>query len=321
MLRITDEEIGESTHGVLEKFCAVGVLRTVEDSEIGEDNSMERFRGTREAFGKPGLAPKWTHGDKDGIGTAYSASSRLWFTLWAGIVTEVYYPTLDSPQIRDLQLMVADGETFFHDELRHMRSEIRPLDGMLGYAVRSEDPDGRYRFDKEIITDPHLPCLLQRVRFTGERDFLARLKAYVLCAPHLGGGGSGNNGAIVVLNGREVLVANKGSHWMAIAASHPFLRLSVGYVGASDGWTDVCANYRMTREFDRADDGNIALIGEIPLSEVQDFTVGMAFGNRLSRALTTLFQALGIPYEQHRTRFAEQWKRADRHRSTRTAEL
>jgi glucoamylase len=275
---------------------------------------MARIRGNREAFGKPGLDPKWTHGDKNGIGTAYSASSRVWFTVWAGIVTEVYYPTVDLPQLRDLQLMVSDGETLFHDELRHLHSKIRPLNGMLGYVVHSRDPQGRYHFEKEIITDPHLPCLLQRVRFSGDPDFLARLKAYVLCAPHLAGGGSGNNGIILEVAGREVLVANKQSHWMALAASHPFSHLSVGYVGASDGWTDVSANRRMTWEFDHADNGNIALTGEIPLSEVHEFTVAVAFGNRLSRALTTLFQALGVPYERQRSRFAEQWKRADRHR-------
>src|SRR5262245_57398640 len=197
---------------------------------------MARIRGDREAFGKPGLAPKWTHGDKDGVGTAYSASSRVWFTLWAGIVTEVYYPTLDMPQIRDLQLMVSDGATFFHDELRHVQSEIRPPDGMLGYVVHSRDPQGLYQFDKEIISDPDLPGLLQRVRFTGDRNVLSRLKAYVMCAPHLGGSGAGNSGMIVQVAGREVLVANRESHWMAMAATHPFSRLSVGHAGASDGW-------------------------------------------------------------------------------------
>ncbi|MEO8340408.1 MAG: hypothetical protein ABI604_11940, partial [Nitrospirota bacterium] len=32
------------------------------------------------AFGWPGIEPRWTHGGKDGVGTAYAASSRIWFT-------------------------------------------------------------------------------------------------------------------------------------------------------------------------------------------------------------------------------------------------
>jgi len=32
------------------------------------------------AFGAPGMPPRWTSSTKDGVGTAYSASSRVWFT-------------------------------------------------------------------------------------------------------------------------------------------------------------------------------------------------------------------------------------------------
>jgi len=60
-------------------------------------------------FGHPGMHPRWTHGGKDGVGTAYAAASQIWFTLWNGIITEVYYPTVDRPQIRDLQYLITDG--------------------------------------------------------------------------------------------------------------------------------------------------------------------------------------------------------------------
>ena len=84
---------------------------------------MAKFRGERAAFGQPGIVPKWTHGGKDGVGTAYATSSRVWFTLWNGIITESYYPTIDTPQIRDLQYVITDGKSFFHEERRHLRSQ------------------------------------------------------------------------------------------------------------------------------------------------------------------------------------------------------
>ncbi|MBI3000735.1 MAG: hypothetical protein HYY46_20140, partial [Deltaproteobacteria bacterium] len=74
---------------------------------------MARLRGDGEAFGRPGIHPRWTHGGKEGVGTAYAGSSRIWFTVWNGIITEVYYPTVDRPQIRDLQYLITDGESFF----------------------------------------------------------------------------------------------------------------------------------------------------------------------------------------------------------------
>src|SRR5258705_8479705 len=65
------------------------------------------------APGGPGIEPRWTRGAKVAVGTAYSTSSRVWYTLDHRCITEVYFPTIDSPQIRDLQFLITDGETFF----------------------------------------------------------------------------------------------------------------------------------------------------------------------------------------------------------------
>ena len=65
----------------------------------------------RFAPGGPGIEPRWTRGTKLAVGTAYSTSSHVWYTLDHGCVTEVYYPTIDSPQIRDLQFLVTDGRS------------------------------------------------------------------------------------------------------------------------------------------------------------------------------------------------------------------
>src|ERR1041384_1286217 len=91
-------------------------LQPIIPAELEEHTGLG-LQSTRNggAFGRPGIEPRWTHGDKDGVGTAYAAASRIWFTLWNGIITEVYYPTVDHPQIRDLQCLVTDGKTFFQD--------------------------------------------------------------------------------------------------------------------------------------------------------------------------------------------------------------
>ena len=78
------------------------------------------------------------------IVTAYSTSSRIWFTTAAGIVTEVYYPTIDHPQIRDLQLLVTDGRSFLHDEKNELVTTIEDLShqgsGLKITNVRSPGP-------------------------------------------------------------------------------------------------------------------------------------------------------------------------------------
>ena len=214
------------------------------------------------AFGQPGIHPRWTHGGKDGVGTAYAASSQIWFTLWNGIITEVYYPTVDRPQLRDLQYLITDGKSFFHEEKRHLKSKFERLsDHALGYRCTNSDPDGRYAIVKEIITDPHLACVLQRTKLTGDESFISKLQLYALCAPHLEVGGWGNNGYVAEVDGRKILMAQKQGTWLALAATVPFSRTSCGYVGRSDGWTDLAGNFQMDWEFDHATDGNIALTG------------------------------------------------------------
>ena len=275
---------------------------------------MQGVAGT-EAFGKPGIEPRWTHSNKDGVGTAYSASSHLWFTIWNGIVTEVYYPTVDRPQLRDLQLLITDGKTFFHEEKRDLTVHVERIsDHALGYRCTNADPDGRYTIVKEMIGDPHLPCLLMRTRITAkESAFLAGLKIFALCAPHLEIGGAGNNGYICLANGLRILMAQKGDKWMAMGATVPFSHLSCGYVGASDGWTDLHDDFKMDWEFERASDGNIALTGQLDLSQTQEFTLGLAFGNSQHRAIANLLQSLGVPFDEHLAKYKKQWDETAAH--------
>jgi hypothetical protein len=72
------------------------------------------------AFGAPGIEPRWTSSAKEGVGTAYHTSCRVWFTLSHGILNEIYYPHVDQPNTRDFQFLISDGETFCHEEKRDL---------------------------------------------------------------------------------------------------------------------------------------------------------------------------------------------------------
>lgn len=265
------------------------------------------------AFGWPGIEPRWTHGGKDGVGTAYSASSRIWFTIWNGVLTEVYYPTVDRPQVRDLQYLITDGESFFHEEKRHLRSTVERLSHhALGYLITNADPEGRYAIVKEVITDPHLPCVLQHTHLRGSPQWLPRLRLYALAAPHLEVGGWGNNASTAEVAGHRILTAEKAGRWLAMAATVPFARMSCGYVGRSDGWQDLAHNFQMDWAFDRAPDGNVALMGELDLRGRRTFSLGLALGDSFHNAVTTLFQALGTSFRAQRKRFMAQWDRPAR---------
>ncbi|HMA40747.1 MAG TPA: glycoside hydrolase family 15 protein, partial [Gemmatimonadales bacterium] len=273
---------------------------------------MTVLRSARLAFGHPGIEPRWTRSAKEAIGTAYAASSRVWFTVSRGMLNEVYYPTVDRPQIRDLQYLVTDGVTFLHDE-RHLACTREYVsDHALGVSLTNEDSDGRYRIEKQVICDPHQSCVLVRTRLVVRPELQDRLRLFALLAPHLEVGGWGNSGFVAEQSGRLALVAHKGGTWLALGATIPFARCSAGYVGRSDGWTDLADNYALDWEFDAAPDGNIALTGELDLSHGRDFVLGLAFGDTLHNALTTLFQSLGFPFAEQSKHFVAQWARACR---------
>lgn len=271
---------------------------------------MELLFQGQEAFGHPGISPRWTRSEKEGVGTAYNTASRIWFTLSHGILNEVYFPTVDSPQTRDLEYLITDEESFFHEEKRDLATRLEYIDAhALGYRITKSDPEGRYRIVKEIIADPHLASVLIHTRLEGEEAFLKRLHLYVLLAPHLEVGGWGNTAAKAKMAGRELLVAFKREICLALGATVPFRRSSCGFVGLSDGWTDLHENFRMDWEFDYARNGNVAVMGELDLSKSRTFTLALSFGFGLHGAISTLLQSLGGSFEKQESRYREQWRR------------
>lgn len=268
-----------------------------------------------EAFGAPGLTPRWTSSTKDAIGTSYAASSRIWFTCSHGILNEVYHPTIDRAQIRDMEFLITDGETFAHEEKRDLLTTFEYIHPeALGVRYTNRDPDGRYCLTKEIICDPHHSVVIQYVRLEGHEDLLPRLKVYALLAPHLDGGGAGNSARAIDIAGHKMALAWKNEWSLAMGASCGFSRVSCGFVGSSDGWRDVMDNARMDWEFGSATNGNIAVMGELEMGNAgadgaREFTLAIGIGEGHHTALQKTVSALAAPYEDHRKRFITQWHR------------
>jgi len=263
------------------------------------------------AFGGPGLEPRWTSSKKDAVSTAYAASSRIWFTASHGTLNEIYYPTIDRPQTRDMELLFTDEETFFHEEKRDFEYDFHYIDDdALAIRVVANDLGGRYTVTKEFITDPHHPVVLMNVKISGDEAILSRLKCYALLAPHLDGGGAGNSARSLDVAGRRCIAAWKNNVSLAFGADCGFSRSSCGYVGTSDGFQDLSAHMKMTWNFGQALDGNLALMGEIDIAKNREFTIAIALGDGHHAALSGIMQTLSTPFEIHRKRFIEQWHRA-----------
>ncbi len=263
------------------------------------------------AFGAPGIEPRWTSSAKEGLGTAYHTSCRLWFTLSHGIVNEIYYPHVDQPNTRDFQYLISDGETFCHEEKRDLLHRLEyPERDCLFYRLTNSERKGRYRIIKHVLTDPHRSVLLVHTKVEVlDESLRGKLRLYALLAPHLARYGAGNSGWCSEIGGNTLLHAERGEIYLVMGSSIGFSRRSVGYVGFSDGWRDLMSNFRMNWEFRSADDGNIALTGEINLEDGDEFTIGIAFGRSCQSTATKLLQSLAEPFDAHREAFVRQWQR------------
>src|SRR5881397_1096558 len=264
------------------------------------------------AFGAPGIEPRWTSSAKEGVGTAYHTSCRVWFTLSHGIVNEIYYPHVDKPNTRDFQFLISDGETFCHEEKRDLDYLIEyPERDCLFYRLTNSEPNDRYRLVKDVLTDPHRSVLLVHAKLhVLDESLRGKLQLYSLLAPHLAGFGAGNSGSCTEIGGNKLMHAVRQNVHLLMTCSSGFSRRSVGYVGFSDGWQDLMDNFKMDWQFRSAPNGNIALTGEIDLPDSGEFTIAVALGRSYQSAATKLFQSLAEPFEEKREAYVRQWQRA-----------
>jgi glucoamylase len=206
---------------------------------------------------------------------------------------------------------VTDGVAYFSEEKRHCTFEVVPYEaGVPAYCLTNTEKDNRYRIEKEIFSDPYRNVVLQKIRFVPVEGDLKKYRLYVLLSPHLANFGTGNTGWTGDYKGIPMLFAERERAALALACSVPWLKMSAGYVGSSDGWQDLSKNYRMTWDYTLAESGNVALTGEVDLEACGgEFVLALGFGGMWSAAGQEARSSLREPHDSLRDQYVEEWKR------------
>ena len=269
----------------------------------------------RDAPGWPGIPARWTSSAKSGVGTALGSESRVWFTLSHGILNEIYYPRVDSACTRDCGLIVTDGGSYFSEEKRHTRSQISLLaPGVPAFHLDNVATDGQYRITKDVIADPTADVVLQRITFRA-LDPSRAFRLFVLLAPHLNGHGAGNTAWVGDYKGQPMLFAERDGYALAMACSTSWLARSVGFVGCSDGWQQLRANGRLATTYARAENGNVAMTGEIDVSRSESgCVIALAFGTSPAEAGQRAALSLMKGFDAASEKYLERWQRWHRSR-------
>jgi glucoamylase len=262
------------------------------------------------APGWPGTQPRWNSSAKTGVGVSLNPLSQVWFTTSHGILNEIYYPRVDYACIRDMGFLISDGEDFFSEEKRHAASTLKYLqDGVPAYRFINTCREDRYRITKEILTDPNRDTLLQQVTFEALKGSVTDYHLYALMAPHIMNAGAGNTAWCNTYKGIPMLFAKRKGTAVAMACSTPFKARSVGFVGHSDAWQDISRNKKMTRWYRRADNGNVAVCGEIDLAQTEGapFVIAIGFGMNADEAGQRALASILDGFEAAKEGYMQGW--------------
>jgi len=96
---------------------------------------------------------------------------------------------------------------------------------------------------------------------------------------------------------------------LALGCSAAWSKRSVGYVGSSDGWQDLKAHKQMTWEYRRAENGDVALTGEIELGKLQgDFVLALGFGNDPEAAACNVIASMRDGFDKAKHDYIDGWQ-------------
>jgi glucan 1,4-alpha-glucosidase len=280
----------------------------------------------------PGALSHFDLARKDCVGTARNTTSKVWYTVADGVLSDVYYPTVDNTNVETLQYIVTDGSTFTDLQTRDMTSTARALDarGMV-CEVTSTAKNGRYRIVTDYFTDPARNTVLISVQLVATGASANALQLYVRFDPTVngnGGGGAGNGGKDTAVTdtskGHPIAVAsdtvtatnaaNRDYAQPVFAAlDGPFSKVTNGFAAtASDGLTQLDASHALTTTFDSAVDGNVAQVAEIaPLSGSGKAVLSLGFGETQAAAVAAAEGSLAAKVQQVQKSYEAGWSAYD----------
>jgi glucoamylase len=262
------------------------------------------------APGGPGGNADWLPANKAGFGTSYTTASNVWFTLEGGRLSEVYYPRIDTPSVRNLDFVVTDGQSFAvqAQDASTFTRLVNPES--LTYQIVNTDTANRWRLTTTFVTDPSRATLLINVEFTSLNGQPYQL--YAVYQPQLNNpmveaplNESGiTQGAALLASDAQMQVAS------ALVASPAFTETSNGYLGTSDGGTDLSQHYQLTAQYSSAPNGTVVQTGRLPVNGLwgsRHLTLALGFAAAESAALDTANASLGAGFNQVSEEYAEGW--------------
>src|SRR5450755_2468534 len=282
------------------------------------------------APGAPGAMSYFDLARKDCVGTAAGTSSKVWYTVAGGALSDTYEPTIDNTNVSTLQYVVTNGSTFTDLQTRDMTYTVRADPTGMACTVTATDTAHGYRLTTTYITDPVNDTVLMQTRLAaipGSGTKVAGLHLYARLDAHVNGNGGGgtqnagaNTGVVTTSGGSAIPVVSSTNTvtdavnrtyavptYLALADSNPSPAASVGYAGtASDGLTQLDASHALT-PYDSAPDGHIVATQELAPGPGGAITLALGFGRTQAGAIATARSSLSTSFGLKELRYLAGW--------------
>ncbi|MEO8435214.1 MAG: glycoside hydrolase family 15 protein [Pyrinomonadaceae bacterium] len=257
------------------------------------------------APGAPGNDAHWGSAGKQAVGTSNTLASKVWFTLQGGALTEVFYPTADTPNVHVLEFVVVNqANRRVETEREDATHEIQVLNHhSLSFRQINTATNGVWKVIKTYTTDPGRNTVLIDVKFeTNDRN----LALYVYFDPSLNNSGM-HDTAWAQGNALLATDADKSS---AMLASGGFTEITSGFYQVSDGLDQLKQNGRVVAAYGRAENGNVAQLARI--KQTEHFTLALGFGKTAAEALNAAQDSLTKGFPVCRKEYEDGWRRVVR---------
>lgn len=261
-----------------------------------------------EASGSPGAVSHQAQSRKDCVGTARNTTSKIWFTIANGVLSDVYAPTVDATNVETMQFLVTDGSTFTDLQTRDMTYTATSDPTGMMCTVTSTAKSGAYRLVTTYLTDPARDSVVVHTRYDALKPSAKKYQLFVRLDANAGGnggGGSANGGADTAVvdtsTGTRVPVsfdtnttsqANRTAYavpsYLALRADQAFSVVSSGFVGtASDSINQLDASHSLTPVTDTATSGNVEQTAGLRRDRSGSATIALGFGSSQAAAVGT----------------------------------
>jgi len=258
------------------------------------------------APGAPGAEAHWPSAGKNGVGTSNTLESKVWFTLRGGVMTEVYYPTVDVANSQELQFVVvssADGR--IETEAADATHRIEIIDPRaLSFRQTNTAKSGAWTITKTYTTDPERHTILIEVRFESRTPASAHT-LYVYYDPSLNNSGLHDS---AWTRGQAMLASDAG-RTSALVLNTNLTEMTNGYLGTSDGLTQLrrAGGRRIAGQHMRAADGNVVQVARVAARSGVPFTVALGFGAGEEDALANARASLLKGFARVRADYERGW--------------